>query len=143
MPTTYLPAPLPAGTTALAERLVRVALLVPPALWASYGDVAEAVGTGPRAAASCLSSLHVMPTPGADFDVSDWRIGWHRLRNADGVLLSRTAEPERAARLAKGDALWLAEGGRMRPGSTTQADPALRYRLVRHVAELRAAGWQL
>ena len=77
-----------------SQRVVELALSIPPGRVTTYGALARAAGGGPLAARSITSILSKYPNPGA--------IPWHRIVYSDGrVWVSPEHEAERRKRYKK------------------------------------------
>ena len=142
----YRPAPVPAGASAVARRIVAIANLIPPGRWATYGDIAEAAGSTARGVASALSSV----SPVENFDgstedvataVAQWVVPWHRIRMNDGTLKSRDASMRRSKAQSErehhegGNSLYINEGGSLTAGEAARVGQ--RFNLA---AEMRRVG---
>ena len=123
--------PCPASATESTHECVRVARRIPVARWASYGDIADVVGIAPQAVASCLSTVTPLPDrpPGDDLGM-DWVVPWHRIRSAEGRLMSRQAQRWIGEYEAAANEMFMAEGGRVDPTGRASADQRFDLRTV-------------
>ena len=139
--TVYMPHPIPAAASPRAREHALAAHLIPPAWWASYGDIGEAVDGNGRGCASSLSSISPLFT-GDSYEPGDddwwWCLPWHRINEDDGRQRSRAAGTFIAERCAFANEVYAAEGGLfIAPGV---AHPDRRFDIRRKVAEIKAAG---
>lgn len=64
--------------TDFSDRVVKLALSIPPGRVTTYGRIARAAGGGPMASQSITSIL------GRAYEAGEHRIPWHRIVYADG-----------------------------------------------------------
>ena len=131
VPSWSRPAPAPADASVVARRLIEIANKVPAGTWVSYGDLADAytavhernmIGRGVASALSSLraySAVAEQPVLERQQAVDRWQLPWHRIRVADGRVVSLRLG-ERASDDFTNQML-IAEGGTVRHGAATSA----------------------
>jgi alkylated DNA nucleotide flippase Atl1 len=111
--------------TRFQEQCLDLVHAIPPGRWASYGDIAERVGSTGRGVASALMAAPEQDVSGG-YDPKRDVAPWWRLRAADGALNVPSLFGDAAAAVwARRNKEYVAEGGIVRNG---RAIPEQRHR---------------
>ena len=94
-------------TGEFSERVLRVALLIPPGRVSTYGRVAKAAGGGGMAAQSITAIL------GKAYDAGETRIPFHRIVYADGSVWFDAKHEKARRELYKKEGIMLDKTGRI------------------------------
>jgi len=100
-----------------SEKVIRIALSIPPGRVMTYGQIARLAGGGSMASQSITSIL------GKAYDNGETRIPFHRIVYADGRVWIDAQHPEKRLRLYKKEGIALDQKGRIQDLELHLFDP--------------------